>query len=149
GHGAPSLPQERLQYIDFAHWQRQTMRGLALSRHLEFWKQALAGAPESIELPVDFTPEQDSDAKAARVEVVLEPALVAEMRELAQRERTTPFMQLMAGLAITLQKWTGQSDLVIGTAVAGRTRREMESMFGCFMNFLPIRTRLASGQNGP
>ena len=50
---------------------------------------------------------------------------------------------LTAGLAMTLSKWTGQQDMVIGTVVAGRHRRELENLIGCFMNFLPIRVRLA------
>jgi amino acid adenylation domain-containing protein/FkbH-like protein len=148
GHGAPSPGGERLQYTDFAHWQRQTMQGAILAQHLEFWKQTLAEAPESIDLPVDFSASENSDGKAARRETLLEPGLLDEMAGLAHRESTTQFMLLMGALAITLSKWTGQNDITIGTVVAGRTRSEMEPMFGCFMNFLPIRTKIPAGQTG-
>src|SRR5882762_6237638 len=62
--------------------------------------------------------------------------------ELSQREGCTPFMILMSALVITLQKLTGQDDMVIGTVAAGRTRSELENVIGCFMNFLPVRLRI-------
>ena len=57
-------------------------------------------------------------------------------------------MVLMAALAITFEKWTRPTDMVIGTVVAGRTRREVENVIGCFMNFLPIRTQISSEDSG-
>jgi len=57
-------------------------------------------------------------------------------------------MFFLAGLLITLRKWTGQEDLVIGTVVAGRTRSEIENLLGCFMNFLPLRARVREAQSG-
>ena len=125
----------------------QVRPGAVVARHLDFWKRALAGTPENINLPSDFGPDKDSVAKAGRRRLLLNTTLVSAMTEFAQRERTTPFMLLMSSLAVTLHKWTGQNDLTIGTVVAGRTRREMESMLGCFMNFLPIRTRVTETQS--
>ena len=148
GREVPRLPEGRLQYLDFANWQRQTLDDAALAAHLDYWKNTLATAPDRIDLPSDFAGDQATEAKAARREVLLEPALVKELTDLAQRENTTQFMLLMSALAITLNKWTNQDDLTIGTVVAGRTRREMESMMGCFMNFLPIRTRISRATTG-
>src|ERR1051325_5489864 len=68
--------------------------------------------------------------------------------ELGRREGLTPFMILLAALDITLHKWTGQQDLVVGTVVAGRNRRELESAIGSFVNFLPLRGRLDGGATG-
>ena len=57
-------------------------------------------------------------------------------------------MVLMSALAITLHKWTGQTDMILGTVVAGRNRREIEGLIGCFMNFLPLRVKIAESETG-
>src|SRR5206468_5404055 len=51
-------------------------------------------------------------------------------------------MVMLTALNIVLARWAGQNDLVIGTVVAGRTRREIENLVGCFMNFLPLRAKI-------
>ena len=57
-------------------------------------------------------------------------------------------MTLLAALMVTLNRWTRQTDLVVGTVSAGRTRRETEALIGCFMNFLPIRAALRESDTG-
>ncbi|HTL59970.1 MAG TPA: amino acid adenylation domain-containing protein [Candidatus Limnocylindrales bacterium] len=148
GHSALNLPQITLQYVDYAQWQRNTLQGEVLDQHLQHWKQALSGAREGVDLPADFEPEQNPEGKAGRRVVVLEEPLLRGMAELGQREGVTQFIVLMTALMLTLNKWTGQKDLIVGTVVAGRTRREMENMFGCFMNFLPIRARVSGAATG-
>src|SRR5262249_22669586 len=73
--------------------------------------------------------------------LTLTQELTSILAEFAQQQGVTPFMILMAALAITLHKWSQQQDLVIGTVVSGRSRREVENLIGCFMNFLPMRAK--------
>jgi amino acid adenylation domain-containing protein/FkbH-like protein len=136
--GLVDLP---LQYADFAHWQRGWMHGKVLDHELEYWKGSLAGAPAALDLPADFAAE-NPDNKGDTRELFLPPEALRKVNELSQREGITPFIVLMTCLAITLRRWTGQEDLVIGTVVAGRNRCEIEALIGCFMNFLPMRARL-------
>src|SRR5256885_396905 len=51
-------------------------------------------------------------------------------------------MVMLTALDVLLWRWTRQSDLVVGTVVAGRNRREVEKLIGCFMNFLPLRSKI-------
>src|ERR1051326_5791775 len=70
------------------------------------------------------------------------------VKKLSPGEGGTPFQALMAALGITLHKWAGQDDMVIGTVVAGRERREVENVIGCFMNFLPVRIQISGAESG-
>jgi amino acid adenylation domain-containing protein/FkbH-like protein len=146
---APKLPELPVQYADFAHWQREWMRGTSLQKGLAYWKGQLAGAPGSIKLPEDHAEKGESTpGKAGRLIERVSPATAEALTAFSHREHATPFMVLMTALAITFEKWTAQQDLVFGTVVAGRTHHEVENIIGCFMNFLPIRTRLNSGDTG-
>jgi amino acid adenylation domain-containing protein len=70
------------------------------------------------------------------------PALTGSLRTLAQREGTTLFMVLLSGFTALLWKYTGQTDILIGTPAANRSRREVEDLIGLFLNMLVLRTDL-------
>ncbi|HYG35604.1 MAG TPA: amino acid adenylation domain-containing protein, partial [Clostridia bacterium] len=128
GKPAPVFPELRIQYADFAYWQRQFLNGTVVDREMSFWRKSLAGAPPALDLPTDFKEVENPTDKGARLTVVLNEKLTRAANEFARSEGCTPFMLLMAVLDITLHKWTAQKDLVLGTVVAGRNQRELEGV---------------------
>jgi len=148
GVSTPQLPSLPLQFADYARWRRRWLHGDALRRDLDYWNENLDGAPLTLELPADLAAQEQHGNRAARVSIDLPKEIRAEVMTLGQKEGATTFMVLMAGLAITLHKWTGQKDMILGTVVAGRNRREIESLIGCFMNFLPLRVSFTGLQTG-
>ncbi|HTL18898.1 MAG TPA: HAD-IIIC family phosphatase, partial [Patescibacteria group bacterium] len=147
GASAEQVPTLQIQYADFASWQRQRMTGALLADELTHWKKTLAGAPAEIALPLDYArPERPSGRANVKV-AHLPQEVMQRLTHLGHQQGCTPFMALLSALMITLRKWTGQRDQVIGTVVAGRTRRELESLIGCFMNFLPLRAQVQDAQS--
>ncbi|PWU11731.1 MAG: hypothetical protein C5B50_22825 [Verrucomicrobia bacterium] len=148
GGVVPKIADLQFQYPDFAVWERNRLQGEVLAEAMGYWKEQLSGAPPAIDLPADRPSQTQPSNRAAQHSQVLGPELAAGVLEISRRENLTPFIVLLTALDITLQKWTGQQDLVVGTVVAGRTRREFESVIGCFMNFLPIRAKIAGTETG-
>ncbi|EEF60978.1 amino acid adenylation domain protein [Pedosphaera parvula Ellin514] len=143
GKTVPAPPELTVQYVDYAVWQNQWMQGEVLEKEVTFWRERLAGAPSAIELPGDHMEDSEPGAKCGLHQVILPGELTDSLSSLSRREGTTPFMVLTAALATTLHKWSQQSDLVIGTVVAGRNQKEIEDVIGCFMNFVPVRIKVA------
>jgi amino acid adenylation domain-containing protein len=144
----PELPELPVQYADYAHWQTHYMSGATLEREQRYWKEKLAGAPGEIRLlPAPRTANQAGNV-AGHYSTTLDEVITSRAAAFAQQHRVTPFMLLLTGLAIALHKRSGQRDMVIGTVVAGRNRREFEHVIGCFMNFVPLRVSLDPGQTG-
>ncbi|MFI2612140.1 amino acid adenylation domain-containing protein [Kitasatospora sp. NPDC018619] len=141
---AADLPPVPLQYADFAVWQRAQLSPEALARSLDHWKEELAGlAP--LELPAD-RPRPAVRTSAGDVESVEVPAEVADgLRALSRRCGATLFMTLTAATQVLLARWTGQSDLAVGTPVAGRKHPGLEDVVGFFLNTLVLRARLEPG----
>jgi amino acid adenylation domain-containing protein/FkbH-like protein len=148
GGAAPAMSPLPIQHVDYAQWQRSWMRGNVLDKELAYWKEKLAGAPLEVDLPADPIEKSQFFAKAARRTIELPDDIRSEVLKLGQGEGGTTFMVLMAALAITLHKWTGQTDMVLGTVVAGRNRKEIEHLVGCFMNFLPLRVKVSGSETG-
>ncbi len=134
------LPDPPLQYQDFAEWQRERMRSDSVAVALEYWRGRLAGAPAVLRLPSDH-PRQASASSLGRQDgFTLPDALVERLGELARRERVTLFMVLLTAFKALLARMTGQSDLVVGVPIAGRTRVELSGLIGCFTNTLVLRS---------
>jgi len=142
-HPSPSLPPPLpLQYADFALWQRQWLRGEALHRQLDYWRQRLQGSSPMLKLPT--RPQSSALAFQGEThEFQLTPTLTELVRSLSRQEGTTLFMTLLAAFQTLLYRYTQQDDLVIGTDVANRTRQATEGLIGFFVNLLVLRTDLS------
>jgi hypothetical protein len=142
--GRPAeLPPLPLQYTDYACWQRRWLTGERLEAHLQYWRRQLHGAPPLLALPTDRPRPAVQRTEGATHPVRLPDELTAALKQLAQAEKATFFMVLLAGFQVMLHRYSGQHDLVIGTDVAGRERAEFESLIGFFVNQLVLRTDLA------
>ncbi|MDB9527422.1 amino acid adenylation domain-containing protein [Oscillatoria sp. CS-180] len=136
---SPMLPPLPFQYADFAHWQRKWLSGERLEQQLAYWRQQLAAAPPLLELPTD-SPRPVSQTFSGRTHQMCLPLDLTEAIEaIAQQTGTTLFMALLAAYAVLLSRYSRQSDLVIGTPIANRNRKDLESLIGFFVNTLALR----------
>jgi amino acid adenylation domain-containing protein len=143
--GEPSpLPPLPVQYADYALWQRQRLQGRRLDDLLDYWKARLAGLP-TLELPTDRPRPATPSPAGGRVPVAVEPALADALRRLGQAEGATLFMVLLAAFQTLLHRLSGQDDVVVGSPVANRARKEVEGLVGFFVNMLVLRTDLSGG----
>ncbi|MFB6889206.1 amino acid adenylation domain-containing protein [Kitasatospora sp. NPDC056327] len=134
------LPEPPVQYADHSAWQYRDEA--AAERRLAHWREHLAGAPTEPVLPTD-RPRPEVQRFRGDFHRFAMPRPVAEaVRALARSEDATPFMVLLAGLALTLHRRTGRRDLVLGSPVSVRGRAELDALIGYFVNLLPLRVRL-------
>ena len=143
GSGLPlNLPELPIQYADFAAWQRDSMRGDTLKNELAWWRKTLAGLVP-LDLPHLPRHSQARSAEGATFTFELGEPLTAALRAMAQREGVTLFMALLAGWKAFLARYTGQTDIAVGSPISDRTRTETEGLIGFFLNTLVLRTSLA------
>ena len=138
------LPELPVQYADYAHWQRQQ----DLSAHLDYWKSALAGYEQGLSLPGDFARPPDRAWRAGWIRYTYPGTLAEHVTRFSQARRTTLFMTLLTALCIVLNRYTGRTDLCIGTTVAGRDFLQLEGLIGFFVNILPLRISLSDDPTG-
>ena len=138
------LPELPIQYADFAVWQRHWLAGEVKETQLNYWKQQLKDAPTLLELPTDRPRPAIQTFRGAHQSVALPLELSQALAELSKRTGVTLFMTLYAAFVTLLYRYTGESDIVVGTPVANRTRQEIEGLIGFFVNTLALRTDLSS-----
>jgi amino acid adenylation domain-containing protein/non-ribosomal peptide synthase protein (TIGR01720 family) len=138
-HALPELP---VQYADYSAWQHHWLAGERLARALDYWRNRLEGLVE-LDLPCD-RPRPRAPAHAGATHAFLiAPDTTAALETLSLAEGATLFMTLLAAFQTFLFRLSGQEDVAVGTAVANRDRRELESLIGFFVNTLVMRTDLS------
>ncbi|WP_143169344.1 non-ribosomal peptide synthetase, partial [Vibrio quintilis] len=136
----PALP---VQFGDYACWQQSYLQGEVLAKQQEFWVSHLQGAPEYLTLPTDRPRPEQRDYIGDNVAVTLDADLTAGLKALSQRHGCTLYMTLLAGWAALMSRLSGQEEVVIGSPVAGRTRKEAEGLIGMFVNTQALRVDLS------
>ncbi|HEX6047361.1 MAG TPA: amino acid adenylation domain-containing protein [Pyrinomonadaceae bacterium] len=136
------LPELAIQYIDFAHWQREWLQGEVLERQLTYWKEQLAGAPPLLELPADHPRPAAQSFRGAREKISIGKEVLDQLKQVSREEGVTLFMTLAAAFKTLLWRYSRQDDIVVGTPIANRTTAEVEGLIGFFVNTLVLRTSL-------
>jgi len=140
--GRPSpLAELAVQYGDWAYWQRGWLRGETLRRHREFWRRELADPPP-LALPGGRSRARVVGNRGGRQNFSFARELLERARGFAREEGMTLFMTLLAGFQLMIWRTTGQHDVLVATANAGRNRIEVERLIGFFISMVPLRLDL-------
>jgi amino acid adenylation domain-containing protein len=142
GREAPLAPM-RIQYADYATWQRGWLRGERLERLLTFWRGAMAGAPPVLELPIDHARPAVQTVRGKHRRFMVSRESADGLRGLCQREGATLYMIMLAAFKVLLQRYTGQENIVVGSPIAARNLLELEGLIGYFSNTLMMHTDLS------
>lgn len=136
------LPELPMQYADFAQWQRQWLSGPVLQQQLTYWTEHLGGVPAVLNLPTDRPRPSVQSYRGTTHSFTVAAPTVMGLHHVGRHVQATLFMTLAAALNVLLARYTGQSDICIGTPIANRTRAELEPLIGFFVNTLVLRTQL-------
>ena len=142
GHQSPLAPLP-IQYADFAIWQRNWLQGDVLESQLSYWEHQLKDAPALLALPTDRPRPAVQTFVGAHQYFALSVELTDKLLKLSQEQGCTLFMTLLAAYDTLLYRYTGQSDILVGSPIANRDRAEIEWLIGFFVNTLVMRSNLA------
>ncbi|MDC8016188.1 non-ribosomal peptide synthetase [Tahibacter soli] len=137
------LPPPALQYADYAHWQRETLEAERLDAQLAYWTRQLAGAPELTNLPTDRPRPAVQRFDSGSETRTIDTALSQRVAKLGHEAGASVFMTLVSAFALLLSRYSGETDLLIGTPVVNRHREELENLIGLFLGNLVLRADLS------
>lgn len=132
------LPENKLQYADFAEWQHT----LNWDSQISYWTNKLRNAPHVSELPTDFSRPDIQEYNGRLYRFQLSKELTENIRKYCQQNELTLYMFLLAAFNVLIMRYTEQDDILIGTPVATRENVNLENLVGMFVNTVVIRTQL-------
>ena len=134
------LPALDLQYADYVRWQQQQPMGAAS----DYWQQQLAGELPTLNLPTDRSRPPVQTFQGASQTFQLSPALTQQLKALARSEEATLYTILLAAFQVLLYRYTHQTEILVGTPTAGRSKREFSGIVGDFINSVVMKADLSS-----
>jgi amino acid adenylation domain-containing protein len=141
--GKPSnLPDLPIQFTDYARWQQHEMPENVRQEQLAYWKRQLAGAPTSLELPIDHPRPHTPTYHGSKYTFALPAKLSESIKAVSRQEGVTLFVMLLSAFDTLLYRYTGQTDLLVGTASSGRNHPDVQRLMGIFINMLVMRSDL-------
>ncbi|MGH3794145.1 MAG: non-ribosomal peptide synthetase [Pseudonocardiaceae bacterium] len=132
-----------VQYADVAVWQRHRWTPQRLTDHLDYWRTQLTPLPEPLQLPTDGRRAVTVSARGGRRCRTVGPGPTAQLIRLGEATGATPFMVLLAGFAAVLSRYTGATDVPIGSPSMNRETPELAGLIGNFVNTLVLRVDLS------
>ncbi|MEC9374863.1 MAG: amino acid adenylation domain-containing protein, partial [Pseudomonadota bacterium] len=139
---AADLDKLSIQYADYSSWQRKWLDGAEQSRQAEYWLNQLKGLPPLLELPTDRPRSAAMRYRGASVLKVIPSGVADALRKLGREEGCTLFMVMLSVFYVLLMRYTDRTDLVVGSPLGGRPRKELESLIGFFINTVVLRANL-------
>ncbi len=141
-YAGKELSPLKIQYKDFAVWQNEFYQTEAYKNQEEYWLNIFADQIQLLDFPTDYARPSVMSFKGETIKFELNRDLSDKLNKLATRQGATLFMTLFATYTILLSKYSGQSDLIVGTGIAGRSHADLEKLIGMFVNTLAIRNKL-------
>ena len=141
---ASGLVPLKIQYADYAIWQRSYLSGEVLDKKLNYWKERLQGT-EVLQLPTDYARPAVQGIRGAAYHFWIDKPTSDGLNELTRNQGATLFMTLLSAFQVLLSRYSGQEDISVGTPVANRGQAEVEGLIGFFVNTLVLRTRVEEG----
>ena len=141
-HQTPTLPKLAIQYVDFAHWQRQYLQGKILEAKIGYWREELKEALPLSTFPTDYPRGQNQTFTGAKYNLQLDKNIYHQLKNLSNREGVTLFITLLTAFKVLLYRHTLQEQLIIGFPIAGRNNLEIENLIGFFANTLLVNSQL-------
>ncbi|MEK6586975.1 MAG: condensation domain-containing protein, partial [Nitrospirota bacterium] len=138
----PSAKPIPLQYADYAVWQRRCLTDDWLSTQSDYWQKKLAGLSK-LSLPTDYPRPVVQTFNGSHRMVELSTSLIERLKQFSAEHNATVFMTLLACFQILLRRYSGQTDVAVGSPIANRTQSAVESIIGSFVNTLVLRIDLS------
>ncbi len=142
GTSLTSIPSPE-RYVDYVHWQEKFLAGAEGDRLRQYWQKQLSGVSPSLDLPIDHPRPAVQTYHGAAETLSLSPELTQRLKALSQERHVTLFTTLLAAFQTLLYRYTGQTDIVVGSPTAGRARAEFAEICGYFVNPVVLRGDLS------
>lgn len=135
------LPALDVQYADFSIWQKDYLSGTVYADKINYWKEKLSGVVP-LELPSDFPRPAIQSTRGAVFNFKIDKKLSDRLQQISNDQGATLFMTLLSGFGILMHRYSGQTDICIGSPIAGRQQKEIEGLIGFFVNTLALRQKI-------
>ena len=134
-----NLLRQPIAYTDFAEWQNEWLKSAECKKQLDYWVKELKGAPDMLQLPMDFQRPAIQTYDGDEVNIIIDKRTTGQLHLFSQKNHASLFVTLISVFNVLISRYTQQEEFLIGIPVSGRKYHEQESVCGIFINNFPLR----------
>ena len=139
----PAFEPLKIHFADFAIWQRKVLEGDKLNAQLNYWREHLGKPLTQLDFPTDYPRPRQLSYLGGRTDLVFDSEVLEALRKLGEEQGATMYMVMLSAFNVLLGRYAGQTDVVVGSPIAGRQFSELQNLIGFFVNTLVLRNDLS------
>ncbi|NJD03458.1 MAG: HAD-IIIC family phosphatase, partial [Ruminiclostridium sp.] len=139
------LPELRIQYKDFAVWEREQLKTGAVKKQEEYWLNAFSEGIPALSMPLDYKRQHMQSFEGSNIKFAIPIEVVEKLNRLSRKCNVTLNTLIFSIYNVLLSKYSGQEDIIVGSITAGRHHPDMDNLIGVFINFLPVKNKVKAG----
>jgi tyrocidine synthetase-3 len=139
----PSMPPLQVQYKDYAKWHNDLLNESQSKKYRSYWMEKFTDPAPALNLPTDYHRPKLKTFSGDNVLVQVDKEISDALSRISKESNYSLFIVLLAAVKAVFFKYTGQDDITVGTAVAGRDHIDLENQIGYYVNNLPLRTKFS------
>lgn len=143
------LPELKVQYRNYAYWLKNEQFRKNMEASGAYWREQFTPAAPTLTLPTPLPRPDVKTFNGTRVRHYFPEVFTQRLQQFTKSAEATLFMGLMAGLNGLFYRYSGHTDIVLGTPVANRNHPDLKMQIGLYVNTLAIRTRFAATDTFP
>ncbi len=140
----PQLPALEIEWTDYVHWENEQLKHHQADK--TYWLNTLQGELPVLDLPFDRPRPPVQTFNGATEQIVLDEPLIRRLQALSKQQGTTLFMTMLSAYYVLLHKLSGQTDIIVGSPIAGRDAKQSEQLVGMFVNTLALRQDVSTAE---
>ncbi|MDN4080661.1 amino acid adenylation domain-containing protein [Paenibacillus polymyxa] len=145
-YAGDTLPSLRIQYKDYAAWQREQQQSERYQEQEDYWLNTFAGELPVLDIPTDYPRPAVRSFEGDVLEFTLDQRQSEGLKSIAMQTESTLYMVLLAAYTALLSQYSGQEDIIVGSPIAGRPHADLGNLIGMFVNTLAIRNYPEGGK---
>ena len=137
----PGLSPLSSSYLDYVKYQQEWLHGDEAEQQNRYWTNTLGDTLPLLNLVSDRTRPLTKTYRGASLSFSLSPELSRALKELAQSEGVTLYMLMLGSFQLLLHRYSGQEEILVGSATSGRRSARFADVLGYFVNPVVLRQR--------
>jgi amino acid adenylation domain-containing protein len=136
-----------ITYADYSSWLHTLITEKILNKQISYWEDKLKGPLPILDLPLDYKRPLTISHEGGTFPFTISSERAISLRKYSRAHSSSLFNVFLTAFKVTLARYSGLDDIIVGLPVRGRNQPEIMQTIGYFVNTVALRTQINLNQS--